>query len=338
MKQRCSIPYCEFETESDSDIALKFHMSQCHPNYTDGKLGIFYPEPDPLFVVPEKVAAELKAIHALSQIHPVNVLVTGFPGGGKTTLGIQLAALAKRPCVVVDCGTLSEASEWFSTTTLEETEKGIITRTTESAFVRGVETPGTIAILDEANRAENEKVLNVLMPWLDERKMAWVEPLKRNVKVAVGVIFFATLNEGAFFAGTNVVDRAVRDRFREIYLPYPPATVEAEILMHKTKIGTEEAHLLADFAARVRNNPKIDQKISTRQLLTAAENMLATNPPDHMLLGFWEAVGMAIGNYNNPMWREAVLADLHYLLDKKQLADAKGPGTKDGYTNLQEYF
>ena len=78
-------------------------------------------------------------------------------------------------------------------------------------------------ILDEVNRAENEKVLNVLMPLVDHRRCVWVEELGREVRVAEGVIFYGTLNEGAYFAGTNNVDNALRDRFREITWISPPA-------------------------------------------------------------------------------------------------------------------
>ena len=267
----------------------------------DTGMDVFYPELDPYFLLDSHNAKILEITERISHNHPTNILVTGKPGGGKTSLGLQLAAKYGRPCVVVDFGTMQEPQQLFQTTYLIEGPNGnSVTDTRETGFVRGMETPGCVVILDELNRPENERVLNVLLPLLDGRRSAYIEDLRRRVNVADRVIFVATLNEGSLFCGTTSVDTALRDRFREIYLDYLPAEQEKEVIRQKTGVSESIAASLAQFAYTVRNTPSIERKVSTRQLLNAAEAYAAGDV-------LWRAVSSAIGHYNDPAWRQDVM-------------------------------
>lgn len=284
-------------------------QEQTAPSEADsnGQFHVFFPKADPCFLVTEDITQELEIAEKISSKHPVNILVTGQPGGGKTSLGIQLAAKYNRPCVVVDFGVLQEPQELFHTTRLETSVNGSRTDIRESGFVKGLETPRCVVILDELNRPENERVLNVLLPLLDGRRSSYIDYLRRLIRVADGVVFIATLNEGAMFCGISSIDTALRDRFRELHMPYLPPGYEAEIIQKKAGVTREQANILADLAGRVRLAPTISRKVSTRQLLTAGENIAAGD-------AMWRAVSTAIGHFNDANWRQQVMEVLQLVL------------------------
>lgn len=267
----------------------------------NGSMDVFYPKADPYFTISEDNASILEVTEAISHRHPTNLLVTGQPGGGKTSLILQLAAKYQRPCVIVDFGTMQEPQQLFQTTYLTEGHNGgSVTDTRETGFVRGMETPNAVVGLDELNRPENERVLNVLLPFLDGRRSAYIEDLRRRVTVAEGVIFVATLNEGALFCGITSIDTALRDRFREVYLDYLPAHQEAQVIKSKACVPDSIANSLAEFGYVVRQTPGIGRKVSTRQLINAAEAYAMGDT-------LWRAVETAVGHYNDLAWRQQVL-------------------------------
>jgi nitric oxide reductase NorQ protein len=262
---------------------------------------VFYPDADPNFIVSQFIAESLDDTEKMSRKKPTNLLITGQPGGGKTSLALQFAARYHRPVVIADFGVLQEPQQLFQTTHLVENENHIqVTETRESAFVRGIETERCVVVIDEMNRVENERCLNPLMPLLDGRKAAWIDELRRRVHVADGVVFVATVNEGSMFAGTSSLDAALRDRFREVFMDYLPAEQESKVIQAKTGVSKLIGNSLAEFAYAVRHTDTISRKVSTRQLLNAAEAYSVGGV-------LWRAVFTAIGNYNDKAWRQGVL-------------------------------
>jgi nitric oxide reductase NorQ protein len=262
---------------------------------------ITYPTADPNFMVSKSVADALHYADEISKDEPTNILITGHAGCGKTSVASQFAAITHRPLVKADFGAIQEPQQLFQTTHLIKGDGNFnITETKESAFITGIETPNCVVVLDELNRVENERCLNPLMPILDGSKGAWIDELRRKVVVAPGVIFIATINEGALFCGVTSLDGALRDRFAEIFLDYLPAEYELIVIKNKTGVSDSIAGSLAQFAFAVRTTPTIEKKVSTRQMLRAAKYYSKGAP-------LWHAVELAIGNYNDLEWRQQVL-------------------------------
>jgi len=228
------------------------------------------PAPDEYFVIPRHIHAELQRVETMSKSHPVNVLITGLQGSGKTSLAMQYAARMGRPFVEVQCGLMSEPGQWFGGLKFIP-ESGTFFQ--ESQFVKGLETPRCVILMDELNRVENPKVMNSLFWLLDTRRAAWIDDLQRRITVAPEVVFFATLHDGSIFSGVDFVDTALRDRFVTIKMEFPSKDKEVDILVSKTGCHKGVAEKLVDLAVVLRKNPNLERKVSTRQLLMAAEEM-----------------------------------------------------------------
>jgi nitric oxide reductase NorQ protein len=218
------------------------------------------------YFLPNDEIKNLERIDLLSQKHPVNVLVAGKQGCGKSTLVRQFAAKNKRSLATFQIGILSEPGQLFGDHRLKEGE----TYYQQFLFPQAIQTPGCIIHLEEINRPEHPKALNMLFSVLSEDRQVWTDELGL-IKVAPGVIFFATLNEGEEFIGTEMLDAALRDRFYIMLMGYLPSYIESKVLTLKTGIDEVDALTVVNIANKLRSNSQEPITISTRHTLMIAE-------------------------------------------------------------------
>lgn len=228
------------------------------------------PEEDPYFYINKETLDILQRIHRISRNHPVNVLVTGRQGCGKSSLVRQYAAVFKQPLAVFQVGILSEPGQLFGEYTLEDGE----TRYKEYLFPQAIQTPGCAVHLEEINRPEHPKALNMLFSILSDDREVWLDELGL-LRVAERVVFFATLNEGEEFIGTELLDPALRDRFYIILMDYLPNEVEEEVLLRKTDVTKGQAYDIVDAINILRSNPELALDVSTRTTLMIGEMVAA---------------------------------------------------------------
>jgi nitric oxide reductase NorQ protein len=227
---------------------------------------LIVPEPEEHFFQKTDVIENLKRIENLSKRHPVNVLVAGTQGCGKSTLVRQFAARNKRPLATFQIGILSEPGQLFGEHRLKDGE----TYYQEFLFPQAIQTPGCVIHLEEINRPEHPKALNMLFSVLAEDRKVWTDELG-YIKVAESVVFFATLNEGEEFIGTEILDAALRDRFYVTILDYLPPDVETRVLNLKADIDEANALTIVNVANRLRSNTQEPMVVSTRHTLMIAE-------------------------------------------------------------------
>lgn len=224
------------------------------------------PDNDPDFFILEEDGINLGRFEKMSVKHPVNILITGNQGCGKSSLVRQFSSIYNRPMATFQIGLLLESGQLFGQTRLKDGE----TFYREFLFPRAIQTPGCVIHLEEINRTESPHALNELFSVLSEDRSIWIDELG-YVKVAPGVIFFATMNEGDEFTGTESLDAALKDRFYRLHLEYLPEEVEQEVLIRKTGISEQEALKVLKLVNRIRNNEEMGISVSVRHSLMIAE-------------------------------------------------------------------
>lgn len=263
-----------------------------------GKLNtLFIPEEDPYFYIGNDILSLLDKVKKISNKHPVNVLVAGKQGCGKSSLVKQYAAVHGHPLATFQVGILSEPGQLFGEYALEGGE----TKYRQFLFPQAIQTQNCVIHLEEINRPENPKALNMLFSILSDDRQVWMDELGL-LKVADGVVFFATLNEGDEFVGTELIDAALRDRFYLILMDFLPNEVEREVLINKTGVSGKQADDIIDVANALRSNPVLHAAVSTRTTLMVGEMMFAG-----ATLG--EAIAASVQTSKETL--ESVLISLH---------------------------
>lgn len=236
----------------------------------DKNINLLVPEADPFYYIDSETLHILEKINKISRKHPVNILVAGRQGCGKSSVVNQYAAVYRRPMATFQVGILSEPGQLFGEYTLENGE----TKYKQFLFPQAIQTPNCVIHLEEINRPEHPKALNMLFSILSDDRQVWMDELG-TLKVADGVTFFATLNEGDEFIGTELLDPALRDRFYILLMDYLPSDVEREVLIKKTGVTEEQADEIINAIGILRSNSELNIEVSTRTTLMIGEMVAA---------------------------------------------------------------
>ena len=237
--------------------------------------GIFNPIVNDTYFIEEDISALFGRIEKNRHNKTQKILLQGPHGAGKTEMAMQYAALNNLPMLIMDCANLREPRDWFG---YKKIENGNIVWQ-ESQFDRAIQAGNTVILLDEINRV-HPSVLNTLLPLLDNREFTYLQEKGNNIRLGKGMVFFATMNEGAGYSGTSATDYALRDRFsRVVEVKYLLPTKERELLVKRTGIEEDDAASLIDIANQIRKksvglNSSYSGGFSTRQLIAAAEDFV----------------------------------------------------------------
>lgn len=201
-----------------------------------------------------------------------NVMLTGATGAGKTTYCFDIAERLGMNCEVVNCGSTQDART--SLLGFFELKDGS-TNFTPSNFIKAIQTPNTLIILDELSRASDD-AFNILFPILDHRRTICIEEENgesRNVNVAEGVRFVATANIGMEYSATRTLDRALQDRFMTFNLPYITGEQMVDFIKGTHTLKDTEDMAVAvlaqvyDYSHTLFGKGKIGTRISTRSII-----------------------------------------------------------------------
>jgi hypothetical protein len=130
-----------------------------------------------------------------------HVLLVGPTGCGKTELVYKLAKAANRTVYAINMGATSDArSALIGVTHLRAGQAVFI----ESPFVKGIQDPMGLILLDEINRAGADAA-NLLYPVLDGQRFLSLDEADPPKTIAVhpDVVVFPTANLGGGYTGTR---------------------------------------------------------------------------------------------------------------------------------------
>ena len=148
-----------------------------------------------------------------SAVRGKNIMMTGSAGCGKTMAAKALVNSLDRPDFYFNLGATQDPRSTLIGNTHFDKKNG--TYFSESLFVKAIQTPNSVILLDELSRAHPD-AWNILMTVLDsgQRYLRLDESNgQETINVAEGVTFVATANIGNEYTSTRVMDKALMDRF-----------------------------------------------------------------------------------------------------------------------------
>ena len=167
-----------------------------------------------------------------SGVRGKNIMMTGPAGCGKTMAAKSLVNCLDRPDFYFNLGATQDPRATLIGNVHFEKKSG--TYFSESVFVKAIQTPNAVILLDELSRAHPD-AWNILMTVLDygQRYLRLDEADgQETVKVAEGVTFVATANIGNEYTSTRVMDKALMDRFTIVEMDVLTENEENELLTY----------------------------------------------------------------------------------------------------------
>jgi len=165
-----------------------------------------------------------------SGVRGKNIMMTGPAGCGKTMAAKSLVNSLDRPDYYFNLGATQDPRSTLIGNTHFDSAKG--TYFSESHFVKAIQQPNAVILLDELSRAHPD-AWNILMTVLDygQRYLRLDESTGSDtIKVADGVTFVATANIGNEYTSTRVMDKALMDRFTIVEMDVLTEDDEASLL------------------------------------------------------------------------------------------------------------
>jgi len=206
-----------------------------------------------------------------------NMMITGPKGTGKTVLAFTLRDTLNRPFFNIPLGATQDPRSTLIGNVHFDPERG--TYLGEAEFIRAIQTPDAIILLDEITRAHPD-AWNILMSALDyKQRFVRIDeaPDSPVINVAPGVTFIATANIGSQYTATRTLDAALTDRFIVVEVEYLGKEQEFELLRQRVP-GVDERVLnsLTNAAIDLRkdarsSDPRITEGLSTRSTIEMAE-------------------------------------------------------------------
>ena len=197
------------------------------------------------------------------------VMLKGPTGCGKSRFVEYMAWKLKKPLITVACNEDMTASDLVGRFLLDANgTKWHDGPLTVAARI------GAICYLDEVVEARQDTTV-VIHPLTDHRRQLPLEKKGELVSCHPDFQLVISYNPG-YQSLMKDLKQSTKQRFGAIDFDYPEAEVEAEIVMHETKVDKATAEKLVQIAHRARNlkGHGLDEGISTR-LLAYAGSLIA---------------------------------------------------------------
>ncbi len=211
-----------------------------------------------------------------SAVRGKNIMMVGPAGCGKTLAAKALVNGLDRPDFYFNLGATQDPRATLIGNVQFDKEKG--THFSESLFVKAIQTPNAVILMDELSRAHPD-AWNILMTVLDygQRYLRLDESEgQETIKVADGVTFIATANIGNEYTSTRVMDKALVDRFTIIEVDLLGKEEESDLLQYMyPKVDSKALDNVAEICSSTRieaanETGRIETGVSTRTAVEIA--------------------------------------------------------------------
>jgi len=194
------------------------------------------------------------------------VMLKGPTGCGKSRFVEHMAWKLKKPLITVACNEDMTASDLVGRFLLDATG----TQWHDGPLTVAARI-GAICYLDEVVEARQDTTV-VIHPLTDHRRQLPLEKKGELVNAHPDFQLVISYNPG-YQSLMKDLKQSTKQRFGAIDFDYPNAEVEAEIVMHETKVDKATADKLVQIAHRARNlkGHGLDEGISTRLLAYAGQ-------------------------------------------------------------------
>tara|TARA_R110001592_G_scaffold49473_8_gene154222 strand:+ start:226 stop:1413 length:1188 start_codon:yes stop_codon:yes gene_type:complete len=211
-----------------------------------------------------------------SAIRGKNIMMTGPSGCGKTMAAKSVVNALNRPDFYFNLGATQDPRSTLIGNTHFNKKDG--TYFSEALFVKAIQTPNAVILLDELSRAHPD-AHNILMTVLDQgQRYLRLDEADGSptIEVAKGVTFIATANIGNEYTATRVMDRALLDRFIIVEMDVLDKEEEQSLIEYMfPNLPSKNIQAIADIVGGTRQElkseaPRISTHISTRNSLEMA--------------------------------------------------------------------
>lgn len=185
-----------------------------------------------------------------------------------TTFAKGVATVLNRPFFKIPLGASQDPRSTLIGNTFFNSVDGTYFK--EAEFVKAIQTPNAVILLDEYTRAHPDAE-NILMTVLDHQRYLKLDEDKeqKTINVAEGVCFIATANFGNEFTTTRVLDRATLDRFLIIEMALLTQEQEYNLLTLKyPNVDKYDIELLTKLTESIRENYLSDDRTLSNMVST----------------------------------------------------------------------
>jgi len=214
----------------------------------------------------------LKAIQ-IQLLSNFNVLLIGPAGAGKTQFCKRLSEAWNCEILIIDCGNVGKTKDFFGSESAKDGSTAWQPSQLSLICDKAEQEPQKkyLVVFDEISRVHGRNSSD-LHPFLEKeiRQTSFISTEGTIiVNLPKNVMVMATANIGTQYSGTYSIDNALRDRFLERWLDYPPPEFEIEWLVNKyPRVNYYQAEKIVAAANSLRQaakNSQVDYAPSLRK-------------------------------------------------------------------------